>query len=1068
MTATATTSTQLKGKAKDDSRWWNSYALVEQQRGPVAWTSSAILFAHESESAVVGRAFPSSRQFLLHAPVVVSNTAISFEPPAILSVSPDETWLFAYFPSRQGPGLGCFWRAHRADGWDFVESMNFPRDGGIVSAAWLGHAREWVTDPDQKSSRLPPLGPPMLASLPTIVLITQSLRVQLCCVRSTTQEPKITTISCSLEKRDEARDLSPVTPNMDIPPGLESHRCTHATIGLAYNENAVLVATRSQVKAISPEGPNITLGLDDIPDLSAPFHNVHLAESADWESWVQASNIELCEVRLVFDGLRTCLSTSPLPPLRCDAHPLSSIVFCPGDPQYAVMAESSSGPVLPKMYLCLAHLAIGQHDGYALGMENPVLIDSTLPKSELVVFGLSRRMHPNAFVSEWSSTRLTSKAMSETLTFILPHRGSPRASAIVAGSLSVQGTASSKQKTFVKTPCGSVTILQLPSLEVHPDWSVEPLLMGWGEGSSVYPPHSVALSPNAVLFLLGHRSVSNFASVLVSAIRFKRTIADVSHQLSLSSTSVQEVENVLYNVLEALETQDDGLRDVWVQEFFGVLVEVYRLKGEREQKALAKEDFRIRWKAMFDLCSVIACHSAFEDCVDGDSIGLDNVWPLTVLSTWFMDFLEEMMRECVLLGDSREGLADEAIEKQTIPSTHPILSVLLFPDALAKLRLTVGDVKRFYEYLKNLETSGENGVMSKNALLDTVDGSGVHLEALDSLLAHISNKVKTSNATDLRQSLVACSPVPRLCPLLIGITQEISKSNAIDKSRLFIKVVDFVSEVGKFQPLARDDTNIDADTDIKIITMAGSTTVPTVSDIEVPETLLKKRKQNEKAREERLEKAASAKKAARAKRKVIFKRAETYVKEYLSKEKEEIRLKRAARTSGDFYVPAQPKVYFVIRIRGINEIAPKPRKILQLLRLLQINTGVFVRVTKATQQMLRLVEPYVTYGEPNLKTVRELIYKRGYGKINRQRIPLSTNSVIENTLGKYDVLSVEDLVHEIFTVGPNFKQVSNFLWPFKLSNPTGGWRTRKFKHYVEGGDFGNREANINKLVRQMN
>jgi hypothetical protein len=589
-------------------------------------------------------------------------------------------------------------------------------------------------------------------------------------------------------------------------------------------ENAILVATRSQVKAIFPEGPNITLGLDDIPDLSAHFHNVHLAESADWESWVQASNIELCEVRLVFDGLRTYLSTSPLPPLRCDAHPLSSIVFCPGDLQYAVMAESSSGPVTPKMYLCLSHLAIGQRNNYALGMENPVLTDSTLPKSELVVFGLSRRVHPNAFVSEWSSTRLTSKAMSETLTFILPHRGSPRANAIVAGSLSVQGTASSKRKAFVKTPCGSVTILQLPSLEVHPDWSVEPLLMGWGEGSSVYPPHSVTLSPNAVLFCMlspstvstsrlsihampkktpkdatmpEHRSMSNFASVLVSAIRFKRTISDVSHQLSLSSTSAQEVENVLYNVLEALETQDDGLRDVWVQEFFGILVEVYRLKGEREQKALAKEDFGTRWKAIFDLCSVIACHSAFEDCMDGDSIGLDNVWPLTVLSTWFMEFLEELMRECVLLGDSREGLADEAIDKQTTPATHPILSVLLFPDALAKLRLTVGDVKRFYEYLKNLETSGENGVMSKNALLDTVDGSGVNLEALDPLLAYISEQVKGANATDLRQSLVACSPVPRLYPLLIGITQAVSKSHAIDKSRLFIKVVDFVSEVGK-------------------------------------------------------------------------------------------------------------------------------------------------------------------------------------------------------------------------------------------------------------------------------
>jgi hypothetical protein len=195
-----------------------------------------------------------------------------------------------------------------------------------------------------------------------------------------------------------------------------------------------------------------------------------------------------------------------------------------------------------------------------------------------------------------------------------------------------------------------------------------------------------------------------------------------------------------------------------------------------------------------------------------------------------MDFLEELMRECILLGDSREGLADEAIgrpsfddvathtyspiEKQTIPSTHPILSVLLFPDALAKLRLTVDDVKRFYEYLKNLETSGENGVMSKNALLDTVDGSGVNLEALGSLLAHVSKQVEVSNgerllvrlhywkaqvyaATDLRRSLVACSPVPRLCPLLIGITQAVSKSAAINKSRLFIKVVDFVSEAGK-------------------------------------------------------------------------------------------------------------------------------------------------------------------------------------------------------------------------------------------------------------------------------
>ena len=63
---------------------------------------------------------------------------------------------------------------------------------------------------------------------------------------------------------------------------------------------------------------------------------------------------------------------------------------------------------------------------------------------------------------------------------------------------------------------------------------------------------------------------------------------------------------------------------------------------------------------------------------------------------------------------------------------------------------------------------------------------------------------------------------------------------------------------------------------------------------------------------------------------------------------------------------------------------------------------------------------------------------------------------------------IEDLLHEIYTVGPNFKQANNFLWPFKLSNPTGSFRTRKFKHFVEGGDTGNREDKINALIRQMN
>jgi large subunit ribosomal protein L7e len=252
------------------------------------------------------------------------------------------------------------------------------------------------------------------------------------------------------------------------------------------------------------------------------------------------------------------------------------------------------------------------------------------------------------------------------------------------------------------------------------------------------------------------------------------------------------------------------------------------------------------------------------------------------------------------------------------------------------------------------------------------------------------------------------------------------------------------------------------------VLICDNSSVPTNDQILVPETLLKKRKSQEKARAERTALIEKKKAANKEKRGVIFKRAEKYVKEYRDGEREKIRLARVAKKEDSAYIPAEAKLIFVVRIKGINKMPPKPRKILQLLRLLQINNGVFIRVTKATTEMLKVVEPWIAYGYPNLKTIKELVYKRGYGKVNKQRVALTDNSIIEENLGKYGIVCMEDLIHEIYSVGPNFKQASNFLWPFKLSNPNGGFRPRKFKHFIEGGDLGNREEHINALVRQMN
>jgi 60S ribosomal protein uL30 len=221
-----------------------------------------------------------------------------------------------------------------------------------------------------------------------------------------------------------------------------------------------------------------------------------------------------------------------------------------------------------------------------------------------------------------------------------------------------------------------------------------------------------------------------------------------------------------------------------------------------------------------------------------------------------------------------------------------------------------------------------------------------------------------------------------------------------------------------------------------------------------------------KIKADRTAASLAKRKALKDKRKVIFKRAEKYAAEYNANDKNEVRYKRIAKANDNYYVPSQAKLAFVIRIRGINQVAPKVKKVLQLFRLRQINNGVFIKLNKATTNMLRICEPYIAWGTPNLKSVRDLIYKRGFVKVDGNRTPITSNDIIEDKLGKFGIICVEDLIHEILNVGPNFKYASNFLWPFKLNTPTGGW-SKKVNHFVEGGDFGNRESKINELLRKM-
>lgn len=84
----------------------------------------------------------------------------------------------------------------------------------------------------------------------------------------------------------------------------------------------------------------------------------------------------------------------------------------------------------------------------------------------------------------------------------------------------------------------------------------------------------------------------------------------------------------------------------------------------------------------------------------------------------------------------------------------------------------------------------------------------------------------------------------------------------------------------------------------------------------VPENILKKQARDAKVLKALADSRAKAKKDRAEARKVAAANAEKYHKEYTAADEALIKAKRDAKAKGSFYVEAEPKVAFVIRIKG--------------------------------------------------------------------------------------------------------------------------------------------------------
>jgi len=259
-------------------------------------------------------------------------------------------------------------------------------------------------------------------------------------------------------------------------------------------------------------------------------------------------------------------------------------------------------------------------------------------------------------------------------------------------------------------------------------------------------------------------------------------------------------------------------------------IDIYTLKGTQSKNDEEKEDCEARSSVGHDICSMVYCNRAWEDCIDGEGYDLDTIWHLLGLSGWIIELLEKILKETVLfssesflldglnsafgkeagpasnasrrpnsaVGDpsAPPDLLEAEMKKAASADTYYNLLHLVHPFPLECLINLTRHVAKLRLFLMMISAKSEKAQMSKDLLLDMVDSSGINLEAVVKSLMEARADVKSHSdrAPDFaRRCLASLKPHLMYRPILKKISGALS--NAVDKSRLFIKPADLIDNM---------------------------------------------------------------------------------------------------------------------------------------------------------------------------------------------------------------------------------------------------------------------------------
>lgn len=161
---------------------------------------------------------------------------------------------------------------------------------------------------------------------------------------------------------------------------------------------------------------------------------------------------------------------------------------------------------------------------------------------------------------------------------------------------------------------------------------------------------------------------------------------------------------------------------------------------------------------------------------------------------------------------------------------------------------------------------------------------------------------------------------------------------------------------------------------------------------------------------------------------------EHFINQYRLAERDSNRIKRVIHSNRLFERNIDDSKLLVVMLHRAHKIhSEEVITILRTLGLHRLHNTVLLKNDVQTNALLKLVEPYVTFGYPTIQTIRDLVFKHGYLSVAGKKTAMNSNKLIEDQLGSYGVICIEDIVHELFTVSKHFKTIRSNLLPFVVS-----------------------------------